>query len=878
MRLSPGSAVGPYEISAAIGAGGMGEVYRARDTRLGRDIALKVLPADVALDSGRLARFEREARMASALNHPNIVTIHDFARTGADCYLVMELIRGESLRAVLRSGAVPLRRLLDVACGIAEGLAAAHAAGIIHRDLKPENVMVTPEGVAKILDFGLVKATAEPADSSATLEKFTETGAIVGTTLYMSPEQIRGGTLDGSSDQFALGLILHEMATGRHPFRGDTAHETLTAILRDEPPPLDGTLPEPLVWIVDRCLAKEPAHRYASTADLARDLATVRARLSSGRIGRPAGAEAPPRRARRIVPVAVVTLLALLAGAAFFVAAPWRVAGPGAEPIHLHLATGKLQPHRGEVANPIEISPDGRYLLTQGAGERAMTELWITDLRTGEMRLLAEDGFGAAWSSDSSAVAYFADGKLKTQRIAGGPPTVVCDALPEGTVAWHGETILFVRYSGPPAGAGIYRVSSRGGKPELLVGVLADRLAGGLRWWPQFLPDGKRFISMTMTGPPGGGAIEHELTLGSLDGSPVKPIGMIDSRAVFAAGHLLYVRDGTLLAHRFDPDRVRLIGEPKPLVDDLHYFRSTGMAAFSVSKNGILAWRSASRPVRLVWVDRNGAEIETIATNLFDDHGRLSRDGSRYVVGVIDPKQGISDIWSYDLRRNNSERLTFELLDQKAPVPGNGETTIYYRTDGNRGPPDIFALSPGRKPALVHAGRGVEHPEDVSPDGRWLLFTTRLPASTDIWRLPLDPSGPPQPVVATPFNETSPRFSADGLWIAYASNLSGRDEIYIKPLEGDASAVRVSRTGGSLPRWSRDGRELYYLGPGGRIFAVPFDGAPGEPRVLFQAVDATSFEPHPDGTRFLLHVAERAGEPEVQLMINWTALLDTPRR
>jgi eukaryotic-like serine/threonine-protein kinase len=876
MRLSPGSEVGPYEISAAIGAGGMGEVYRARDTRLGRDIALKVLPADVALDSGRLARFEREARMASALNHPNIVTIHDFARTGGECYLVMELVRGESLRAVLRGGAVPLRRLLDVACGIAEGLAAAHAAGIIHRDLKPENVMITPEGVAKILDFGLVKATAEPADSSATLEKFTETGAIVGTTLYMSPEQIRGEALDGSSDQFALGLILHEMATGLHPFRGDTVHETLTAILRDEPPPLDGTLPEPLVWIVERCLAKEPSQRYASTADLARDLATVRARLSSGRIGRPAGAEAPPRRARGIVPLAVVTLLALLAGAAFFVAAPWRAAGPRAEPIHLHLATGKLQPHRGEVANPIEISPDGRYLLTQGAGERAMTELWITDLRTGEMRMFADDAFGAAWSSDSSAVAYFADGKLKTQRIAGGPPTIVCDAVPEGRIAWHRETILFVRFSGPPSGTGIFRVNSAGGTPERLLGVEAPGLTPGGRWWPQFLPDGKRFLFLTMSRPKGG-VIGHELMLGSLDGSPVKSIGVIASRAVFAAGHLLYVRDGTLLAQRFDPDRARLIGEPKPLVDDLHYFRSTGMAAFSVSENGVLAWRSAARPARLVWVDRNGAEIETIDTNLFEDHGWLSRDGSRYLVGVIDPKLGIGDVWSYDLRRKNSERLTFETLDQKSPVLGHDGTTIYYRTDGH-GPPDIFALMPGRDPVAVHSGRGVEQPEDISPDGKWLLFTTLLPASTDISRLPLDPPGAPQTLVATPFNETSPRFSADGLWIAYASNLSGRNEIYVRPHEGDASAVRVSRTGGSLPRWSRDGRELYYLGPAGRIFAVPFDGTPGEPRVLFQAVDATSFEPHPDGTRFLLHVAERAGEPEVQLMINWTALLDTPGR
>ena len=879
MRLTPGTVLGPYEISGAIGAGGMGEVYRARDTRLGREVALKVLPREVAGDAERLVRFEREARSASALNHPNIVTIHDFAFAENDCYLVMELIRGESLRQLLSRGAIPLNKLLGIAGGIADGLAAAHAAGIVHRDLKPENIMLTADGAAKILDFGLVKAAVAPDRDAATEVRATNSGMIVGTLAYMSPEQAQGESVGIASDQFSLGLMLHEMATGKQPFLRATPYETVTAIIREEPTPLGASFPEPFRWIVERCLAKEPAQRYASTSDLAHDLRALRGRLSASGAATTvttaklaAGGTIPSRR------LTVAAAAAALVMAVLAIAVLWGRNGSAerSDPLHLHLATGELQTNFGETAVPISISPDGRRLVTQGRNRSGTGELWLTDLTTGDMRLIAQNGFGAAWSNDSTSIAFFADGKLKTIRAEGGPARIVCDAPPESTPSWYGDTIVFARYSGNPEQAGLYRVDAAGGVPKRLISLTVVKGQPHAAWWPHFLPGGKRFIYMTliMTGEM---RIEHQLNVGSLDGSPAIRLGAIDSRAVFAAGHLLYVRDGTLLAQPFDAESARFTGEARPLVDDLHYFRSTGMAAFTVSESGILAWRSARRPTRLVWLDRNGIETAAIATAHLDGYGRLSRDGKRYAAGVVDPKQGISDIWLYDLERESADRLTFDLLDEKAPVWAHGGESLYYRTDGNKGPPDIFMLRPGERPAPLHAGPSVEHPEDVSPDGKFLLFTSYLTGTSDIHLLPLDPPGKPRPYVATPMDEQSPRFSPDGRWVAYASNVSGRSEIYMRPFDGAAAGVRVSQAGGASPRWSGTGRELFFLGPAGRLFSAPVDATSGRtagtPRMLFQASDALTFEVAPEGDRFLVQMQERSGQPDVQLIVNWPAVL-----
>ncbi|HEY0592140.1 MAG TPA: serine/threonine-protein kinase, partial [Thermoanaerobaculia bacterium] len=533
MRLEPGSRLGPYEITGSIGAGGMGEVYRARDTRLGREVALKVLPHEVTRDPQRLARFEREARSASALNHRNIVTVHDFDSLDGETWLVMELIRGGSLREVIARAPLPLKELLSIASGIADGLAAAHAANLVHRDLKPENVMLTSDGTPKILDFGLVKQAPTDDAKAETEVQMSRSGMVIGTATYMSPEQARGEPVDFRTDQFAFGLILHELSSGKHPFLRPTAIETLAAILNEEPDPLSDSLPEPLAEIVARCLAKDPAERYGSTADLAHDLRRLR-----DAAGRPMERRSPPPRPR---PWAVAAGLALAALALVAGWIAWRgrpAASVGS--IHAEIATPEIaEVHLGEMQLPVTISPDGRYLVVQGISAEGEQVLSLHDLRTGAVRVLAENAVGAGWSTDSTAVAFFADGKLKTAAIDGSPPRTVCDALPEGTPAWQGETILFFQYSQAP---GMYRVNSSGGEPRRVT----DRTEL-FSWWPEFLPDGNHFLYLLFKpATDQRKAISHDLMVGSLDGSPSRRIsGQIDSRAVFADGFLLYVRDGT---------------------------------------------------------------------------------------------------------------------------------------------------------------------------------------------------------------------------------------------------------------------------------------------------------------------------------------------
>jgi eukaryotic-like serine/threonine-protein kinase len=870
LSLEPRATLGPYEISGAIGAGGMGEVYRARDTRLGREVAVKVLPGELTGDRERLLRFEREARSASALNHPNIVTIHEFAQAGDVWYLVMELVRGESLRDAISRGPLPLKKVLATAASVASGLAAAHADGIVHRDLKPENVMLTSDGTPKIVDFGLARNFVAAGDRSTQVQ-LSRDGAIVGTLAYMSPEQANGEEVHTQSDQFALGVIILEMATGSHPFRRRTAIQTLTAISDEPPPPLGDSFPEPLAWIIERCLAKDPAERYASTTDLARDLAALRDRASS-LTPRP-GTRPSTRRTALIATAAVAAAAALLAAGILL----WPRAGVAgfADPIAAVVATPEVEASFNEVGVPVALAPNGRSVVVNGAGSRGTYDLWLHDLGSGAARLLAENASGAAWSPDSKAIAYFAEGQLKVMAAEGGPAIGICSARPEGTPTWSGDTILFVQYSGGPARAGIYRVSAGGGEPRRIVPAARESGRLVMPWWPQFLPDGNRFLYTTIL--PGGAHADHELMLGSLDSQERRRIAVIDSRAVFAAGKLLYVRDGTLLAHTFDLRKGVLTGAARPVTEGVHYFRSTGQAAFSVSDNGILAWRPARRPSRLVWFDRGGVEAATVATAVFDDEGRLTPDGSRYVVGVIDPKQGVSDVWVYGLGRESAERRTFQLRDERAPVWAYDGQTLYYRSDGLGGPPDIVELrAGGDTPALLHQGAGVEQPEDVSSDGKLLLFTSYSTSASDIYVLPLEPRGAPRPFATTPFNEISPRFSPGGGWVAYSSNLSGSPEVYVQRLDG-GGATRISRDGGTRPRWRRDGMELFYLGPDGRVMSVPVNGGPdggfGVPRVLFQAEGITSFEPAGDGNRFLAHFEQRASEPAVHLLLNWPGRL-----
>ena len=868
MRLDAGARLGPYEILGLLGSGGMGEVYRAKDGRLGREVAIKVLPREFTSDRERLVRFEREARSSSALNHRNIVTIHDFHSKDGEAWLVMELVQGESLRSMITRGPLPLRKLLPIASGIAQGLAAAHAAGIVHRDLKPENIMIAGDGTPKILDFGLVKESSSlPSHNDSTDLKVTTTGTIMGTAAYMSPEQGRGEPVDFRSDQFSLGMILHEMASGRHPFRRGTPVETLAAILKDEPETLPATLPQPLHWIIERCLEKNPLDRYGSTSDLAHDVERLRD-TSSDRIQ----ISSPPKSQS----MWKLTAVAMAAGLALVATVLWvLLRGSGmdrsiGEPLYADITTPELANiSRGDMAPAVMISPDGRYLIINGVDVHGTSQLSLRDLRTGQTRLLVANGLPGCWSPDSRQFAYFTEGKLKTISVDGGPPHTVCDALPEGTPTWLGDTILLTQFSTKP---GLYRVPAAGGTLELLK-------APGINprpWWPHILPDGKRFLYTTIIPSGNDRDIEHELHLGNLDDTPGHLIARIPSRVLYSDGHLLFVREGTLIAQPFDLDTAQLTGEPKPLVERVDYFRSIGSSDFSVSSNGRLAWVSPPDPDRLVWMDRSGMEISEVGVARLDGPGRISPDERRYVGTLVDSAQGVGDLWTWALDRESPQRLTFRLFDEKAPVWHPDGKTIFYRSDGGGGPPDIRVLHEGEQLGkIVYAGPSVEEPQDVSPDGKWLLFLNYAFTGSDISVLPLDPPGEPRAFVATPFNEWSPRFSPDGRWVAWVSNISGRPEVYIRPFDGSAPDVRISTGGGTLPRWQTKGSELYFLAPGGRLMVVAVDagGQTSAPRMLFQSESLVGFEPSGDGARFLVHLAGPSSGADVRLLMNWPARL-----
>ncbi len=866
MRFAAGTRLGPYEILGLLGSGGMGEVYRAKDSRLGRDVAIKVLPHELATDRERLVRFEREARSSSGLNHRNIVTIHDFTSDGGEAWLVMELIQGESLRTLISRGPIPLRKVVAIASGVAQGLAAAHAAGIVHRDLKPENIMIGADGTPKILDFGLVKESPRNrSQDDPTDLKVSTTGTVMGTAGYMSPEQGAGEEVDFRSDQFALGVILQEMATGRNPFRRTTAVQTLAAIMHDDPEPIDGTIPQPFVWIVERCLEKNPEDRYGSTADLAHDLARLRD-SSSDRLmvtGRAAQKSKWP-----VIATAMATGLAAIATILFLLMRSAAIDGSSTlEAVHADIATPDLaEVHRGGVALAVSISPDGRYLVLYGVDIHGTNRLMLRDLGSGTTRLLVENALPGCWSPDSRQYAYLAEGKLKVIPIDGGPARTVCDAQPEGTPTWLGDTILLSQYSRNP---GLHRVPAAGGTPERLTSI-ESRVA----FWPSFLPDGQRFLYTSFINIGSGSDIDHELRVGNLDGSPGHAIGRIHSRAVYSEGHLLFVRDGSLMAQPFNLETAQLTGEATSLVDRVNYFRNLGSGVFSVSGNGRLVWLAPPESTRLVWMDRSGMEVAQVAEGPLSGPGRISPDGKRYVGAVVDPAHGVGDLWTWALDRDSPQRLTFRLFDDRAPVWGPDGRTLYYRSDGGGGPPDIFRLEEGEgRGEMLYAGPAVEEPQDVSPDGKWLLFLNYTFAGSDISVLPLDPPGSPRRFIATPFNEWSPRFSPDGQWVAYVSNISGRPEIYMRRFSGSTQDIRVSTNGGTRPRWHKDSEELYFLAPGGRVMAAPMgaDGPSETPQMLFQAARAVEFEVADGGTRFLMLLDDRRGNAEVQLLMNWRA-------
>jgi dipeptidyl aminopeptidase/acylaminoacyl peptidase len=882
MPLPSGTRLGPYEILAPLGAGGMGEVYRARDPRLGREVAIKVIVAALAGDRERLARFEQEARAAGALHHPGICTVLDVGSQDGSPFVVMELLEGETLRERLGRGPLPWRKAVEHASAIARALAAAHEKGIVHRDLKPENLFLTRDGRIKVLDFGLAKLVRPEGPALTghdTLSiALTESRSILGTAGYMSPEQVRGQATDPRTDLFALGAVLYEMLTGERVFRGDSFVEIGNAILNHEPV-LDSAsgreMPPGLRRVIARCLEKSPEQRFRSAGDLAFHLESLTSSDAGAAPTLPVGA---PRRAGPI-PVGPLLLVAtLIAGLAAGALIARRMAdAPGARTVHFPL----LPPPGGtfafdlEEATPFAISPDGASIAFVASDSSGVRRVWLRSLGEGEARNLpgTEGARSLCWSPDGRSLGFFVRRALKRCDLASSGVVSICETPADGIFAgsWgRNGTILMAAIQQHI----IYRVPAAGGEPRV---VLRPNLAAGQTRcaWPEFLPDGRRFLYVL-----GHRGFRDSLMLGDLDGIS-RPIMAIASRAQLAAGGaLLYVNDGTLVSRPFDARSGRVGGGPVPVAPGISYFASTGGALFAASRGGTVAYQRASDRCRLAWFDEKGDEIKRVpgAADYLDGLD-LTADGRQLLCARRRPGSGSWDTWLLDLARGSESRVTgAAAITEAYPVWLPGERSLVFLSTSEGAAPLLHRrdLASGQVSAVFPAG-GFQIAQDVSPDGRSLLYAERRPPGVfSLWLLPLG-GGKPRRLTTSTSAENSGQFSPDGRYVAMIADEGEGYELVIVPSTGSGERVRVSTHGAELARWSRDGGRLYFLTPDGHLMAAAVRTRAslqvGEPHALFQLGDRAwkDFVITPDG-RFLALVPEvvQAEEP-VDVVVGWKA-------
>ena len=881
MSLSAGTRLGPYEIVAPIGAGGMGEVYRAKDTRLDRQVAIKVLSAHLSTSEEVRQRFEREAKTISQFSHPHICALYDVGREGDTDFLVMELLEGESLADRLGKGALPTEQVLRFGIQIADALDKAHRQGIVHRDLKPGNVMLTKTGV-KLLDFGLAKplttAGARPVSGASVLATeaqvsapLTERGTVLGTFQYMAPEQLEGAEADGRSDIFAFGAVLYEMATGRKAFTGKSQASLIGSILRDDPPSITEAapmIPPALNRVVKTCLAKDPEDRFQTAHDAKLQLEWIAEGGSQAGVPAPVAAR---RKSREKLAWGVAAALFLAAAAL----------GYG----FLRRAPKPLRVVRFDVANPPtvttidapKISPDGRMLAFNATDSGGKTQIWLRPLNALTAQPLpgTEGTRRPFWSPDSRHLAFIADGKLKKIDVTGGPPTKICDAPTGVDGSWSPEGVILFDGTGTDP---IYRVAAAGGTP--VVAVKADQQHKELQvGWPEFLPDGRQYIYMVINQK-----VElNSYRIGSLDSEETKPFAPAQSMLVYAPqGYLLFLKDRTLVAQPFDAKAIKTTGEPVPLAEQIGS-DAAGLARFSVSRDGVLAYRTGESGSRLLWMDRSGKELDTLGDPGEYQDPNFSPSGDRLAFDLTDTRSGKTDIWVRDLSRGVNSRFTFGPDSSFSPVWSPRGDAIVYASDRD-GAFAIYqrATSGSGDERLLLKSDALLIPMGFSSDGRFLLYQRQDPKTNwDVFLLPL--TGEPKPVTfrATPFREVQPHFSPDGRFLAYVANESGRTEVYVQSYPGPGRTWQISTSGGSDPQWRRDGKELYYRGLDQKLMAVEIRGGdalePGLPQLLFQArvstgAASTKYIPDPTGQKFLF-VAPlgRDAMTPTTVVLNWFA-------
>ena len=882
MPLPPGTKLGPYEISAALGAGAMGEVYRARDTRLGRDVAIKVLPGALAQNPERLQRFEQEARVLSAMNHPNLLAIFDVGSEDGLQYLVSELLEGKSLRERLNDGALSQRKVVEYCTKIASGLAAAHEKGIVHRDLKPENVFVTNDEHVKILDFGLAKYANEAALPGATVTMTsagTSPGTVMGTVGYMSPEQVRGEVADSRSDIFSLGAVLFEMATGKRAFSGDSAVETMGAILKSEPPEIDleqSKVSPGLERILRHCLEKNPSERFQS----ARDLGFALAALSGTGTGSAAALSKFGDKSRS-VPASWLWIAAAIALASLM--------GLG-----LALRTGKEHvsqqefaiPLRGEV-NHLAVSADGSLLAyttpddksgknvinVQKIGSRAVTTLSGTE--------------GASYpffSPDNQFVGFFADGKLKKIAVSGGSPQVLTLASNGRGGSWGSKNVILYA---PNTGRSIWKINSDGSHAEDLTVKYFSQKESTHRW-PLFLPDGENFLFWAGNFKNVDDDPDSGIYLASINGGDRKRIVLAHSNPAYANGQLVFLEwHRGLVAVKFDPSAGKIEGEKKLIAEGIGFQPSTYYAAFAAGTNGTLVYNPSAGATTsvLAWYDRTGKELSRLGEEGVIANPSLSPDNNYVAADRTDIKASNVDIWIHDVKRGTASRFTFDPAEEVTPIWSPDGQKVVYRLvkvttivemknlKGTEAEKAIFTSPP---PAAFE-----NIPNSWSPDGTQILCTSETADESTYLGLLSTSGAGIKPFLKGNAHYSNGQFSPDGKWVAYASDESGDWEVYVTTYPQASGKWQVSRDGGTEPRWRGDGKEMYYLGPHEELTAVDVNAgetfSAGAPAKLFtfqaragiSSTDLFTYDAAKDGQRFIVNrYVKPASIAPLQVLLN----------
>jgi serine/threonine protein kinase len=888
MPLNPGVKLGPYEIASAIGAGGMGEVYRARDTRLERNVAIKILPQEMASDPLRKQRFEREAKIISSLNHPHICVLHDVGSQDGLSYLVMECLEAEPLAKRLEKGPLPLEQVLKFGAQIADALDKAHRSGVVHRDLKPGNIMLTPTG-AKLLDFGLAKPafiSAGGATLTASLTQntpVTREGTVVGTFQYMSPEQVEGKEVDGRSDIFSLGAVLYEMVTGKRAFEGKSQLSVASAILEREPAPLSAVkpmTPPALDHAIRKCLAKIPDERWQSANDLASELKWIGESGSQG--GAPV--ELVTRRRRREVTAEIVAgLLGIFLLATLpFVVQHWRRSPERRFTIRFI----QPPPEKSSFESGLALSPDGRQLafVAHTAGK---TQIWLRPLNGFDAHLLSgtENGWQPFWSPDGRYLGFFADGKLKKLEVTTGAVQTLCDAADPRGGAWNQNGLILFA---PNPTSQLYEVSAEGGAPSPETALDLTEKVSSHRW-PYFLPDGRHFLYMGYQS----GRSRKPIWLGSLDSKEKKKVLESISKVEYTEpGYLIYIREHSLVAQRFELKNLELQGNPLPLGESVEAegdIGITGRASFSVAEGGVLAYLVGERrQSQLTWYDRKGKVLGTAGPSAIYDEPAMSLDG-RYVAVARKSHGAGSGIWVHDLARATQSRLTFGSAEYNGTplwtLDGNrivfssnrnGYSDLYWKPSNGTGKEDLLFRSESNKYA-----------DDISRDGRYLIFENVNSASglSELWVLPLVGERTPKPYLRTESYLTHAAISPDGHWVAYSSNETGGSAIFVQSFPEAGAKFQISNDGGDCPVWRNDGKELFYFGESNSIVAVSVEtGATfraGAPQALFSVATGgmsgsrSIFALSSDGQRILVNqLLEEFNRTPISVVANWDAELN----